>query len=137
MKEDLRATPDMKTEVAPTTTTHPSTTVTATTTARIVSTGAVVRIPQTRLRPALQSDRSLQVPEETNQYDDIENRTKIMMRFMDDLTNIYFSTRNSLRLTVENGLFRIELMLSPTFLFIAYLQDGSCNGDSGTGYISR
>jgi hypothetical protein len=28
-----------------------------------------------------------------------------MMRFMDDLTNIYFSTRNSLRLTVENGLF--------------------------------
>ncbi|CAF4445907.1 unnamed protein product, partial [Adineta steineri] len=36
-----------------------------------------------------------------------------MMRFMDDLTNIYFSTRNSLRLTVEN--------------------DGSCNGDSGLG----
>jgi hypothetical protein len=25
------------------------------------------------------------------------------MRFMDDLTNIYFTTRNSLRLTVENG----------------------------------
>ncbi len=31
------------------------------------------------------------------------------MRFMDDLTNIYFSTRNSLRLTVENGLFSKEL----------------------------
>jgi hypothetical protein len=50
----------------------------------------------------------VQVPEENNQNglvtnDDIENRTKIMMRFMDDLTNIYFSTRNSLRLTVENG----------------------------------
>ena len=45
----------------------------------------------------------LKVPEETNQYDDIENRTKIMMRFMDDLTNMYFSTRNSLKLTVENG----------------------------------
>lgn len=49
------------------------------------------------------------MPEETNPIglitnDDIENRTKIMMRFMDDLTNIYFSTRNSLRLTVENGL---------------------------------
>ncbi|CAF2940243.1 unnamed protein product [Rotaria sp. Silwood2] len=58
------------------------------------------------------------VPEETNpnglvSNDDIENRTKMMMRFMDDLTNIYFSTRNSLRLTVEN--------------------DGSCNGDSGLG----
>lgn len=27
------------------------------------------------------------------------------MRFMDDLTNIYFSTRNSLRLTIENGIY--------------------------------
>ena len=45
----------------------------------------------------------IKVPEETNEYDDLENRTKIMMRFMDDLTNIYFSTRNSLRLTVDNG----------------------------------
>ncbi|CAF1415743.1 unnamed protein product [Adineta steineri] len=92
--QDLRATPDMKTdkqELPPTTTNAPPLT---TTTSRIVSTGAVV-------------------PEETNQYDDIENRTKIMMRFMDDLTNIYFSTRNSVRLTVEN--------------------DGSCNGDSGLG----
>lgn len=47
------------------------------------------------------------VPEETNQQgltnDEIESRTKIMMRFMDDLTNIYFSTRNSIRLSVENG----------------------------------
>jgi len=54
---------------------------------------------------------SFKVPEETNQNglltnDDIENRTKIMMRFMDDLTNIYFSTRNSLRLSVENGLLK-------------------------------
>ena len=53
-------------------------------------------------------NKFIKVPEETNQNglvtsDDIENRTKIMMRFMDDLTNIYFSTRNSLRLTVENG----------------------------------
>lgn len=47
------------------------------------------------------------MPEETNQYDDMENRTKIMMRFMDDLTNIYFSTRNSLRLTVDNGLLNL------------------------------
>ncbi|CAF1103032.1 unnamed protein product [Adineta ricciae] len=88
--QDLRATPDMKTEKQD----LPPTTTATTTSARIVSTGAVV-------------------PEETNQYDDIENRTKIMMRFMDDLTNIYFSTRNSLRLTVDN--------------------DGSCNGDSGLG----
>ncbi|CAF0964637.1 unnamed protein product [Rotaria sordida] len=89
--QDLRATPDMKIEkqdVVPTT----NSSATTTTTSRIVSTGAIV-------------------PEETNQYDDIENRTKIMMRFMDDLTNIYFSTRNSLRLTVDN--------------------DGSWNGDSG------
>jgi len=87
--QDLRATPDLKNDVEPTTN---SSATTITTAPRIASTGAVV-------------------PEETNQYDDIENRTKIMMRFMDDLTNIYFSTRNSLRLTVEN--------------------DGSCNGDSG------
>ena len=50
------------------------------------------------------------VPEESSHEgsisnDDIENRTKIMMHFMDDLTNIYFSTRNSLKLTVENGAF--------------------------------
>ncbi len=95
--KDLRATPDMKTdkqEIAPTTN---SSTTTAPT-SRIVSTGAVV-------------------PEETNQYDDIENRTKIMMRFMDDLTNIYFSTRNSLRLTVENGLFSLKLF----HLFVFFL----------------
>ena len=67
------------------------------------------------------------VPEETNQYDDIENRTKIMMRFMDDLTNIYFSTRNSLRLTVENGL-SLNIILS---FSIFCFEDGSCNGDSG------
>jgi hypothetical protein len=70
----------------------------------------------------------VKVPEETNQYDDIENRTKIMMRFMDDLTNIYFSTRNSLRLTVENGLSKFSFLSKE--LFILYL-DGSCNGDSG------
>lgn len=48
------------------------------------------------------------VPEESNRQgsinnEEIENRTKIMMSFMDDLTNIYFSTRNSLKLSVENG----------------------------------
>jgi hypothetical protein len=69
------------------------------------------------------------VPEETNQYDDIENRTKIMMRFMDDLTNIYFSTRNSLRLTVENGLSKFQFSISKIFIFL--FTDGSCNGDSG------
>ena len=30
------------------------------------------------------------VPEETNGYDDLETRTKIIMRFIDDLTNIFF-----------------------------------------------
>ena len=50
----------------------------------------------------------LKVPEEINpdrliSNDDIENRTKIMMDFMDDLTNMYFSTKNSLRLTVETS----------------------------------
>lgn len=52
-----------------------------------------------------------------------------MMRFMDDLTNIYFSTRNSLRLTVENGLLsKMKIFLYRTlFCFV----DGSCNGDSG------
>jgi len=89
--QDLRATPDMKTEKQEATTTTAA--IKGDCLApRMVTTGAVV-------------------PEETNEYDDLENRTKIMMRFMDDLTNIYFSTRNSLRLTVEN--------------------DGSCNGDSG------
>ncbi|CAF3469924.1 unnamed protein product [Rotaria sp. Silwood1] len=112
-RQDLRATPDMKIEkqqigstsimssssMLPSTTTTNSSTLTKTECleSRIAPSGAVV-------------------PEETNPNgsvtnDDIENRTKIMMRFMDDLTNIYFSTRNSLRLTVEN--------------------DGSCNGDSG------
>ncbi|UJR07728.1 hypothetical protein I4U23_012013 [Adineta vaga] len=87
--QDLRATPDMKIDKQD----SPPTTITkAPTSSRIISTGAVV-------------------PQETNQYDDIESRTKIMMHFMDDLTNIYFSTRNSLRLTVDN--------------------DGSCNSDSG------
>ncbi|CAF4619445.1 unnamed protein product [Rotaria sp. Silwood1] len=90
--QDLRATPDMKTEkqdVVPTASSSATTTA-----SRIVSTGAIV-------------------PEETNQYDDIENRTKIMMRFMDDLTNIYFSTRNSLRLTVDNdGLWNSDSGLS-------------------------
>ncbi|CAF3535161.1 unnamed protein product [Rotaria socialis] len=89
--QDLRATPDTKTDKREAV---PESIATITTAARTVSTGAIV-------------------PEETNQYDDIENRTKIMMRFMDDLTNIYFSTRNSLRLTVDN--------------------DGLCNGDSGLG----
>ncbi len=42
ISKDLRATPDMKTEVAPTTNTSTTTTTTATTTSRIVSTGAVV-----------------------------------------------------------------------------------------------
>jgi hypothetical protein len=71
------------------------------------------------------------VPEETNEYDDLENRTKIMMRFMDDLTNIYFSTRNSLRLTVENGKTMEPAARSPSaHVAIDYL-DGSCNGDSG------
>ncbi|CAF2772141.1 unnamed protein product [Rotaria sp. Silwood2] len=92
--QDLRATPDMKTEKQDAVPTTSSSTTTTTAASRIVSTGAIV-------------------PEETNQYDDIENRTKIMMRFMDDLTNIYFSTRNSLRLTVDN--------------------DGSWTGDSGLG----
>lgn len=88
-RQDLRATPDMKADKQ-----DPAVTATKTEclAPRIAATGAVV-------------------PEETNEYDDLENRTKIMMRFMDDLTNIYFSTRNSLRLTVEN--------------------DGSCNDDSG------
>ena len=71
----------------------------------------------------------VQVPEETNEYDDLENRTKIMMRFMDDLTNIYFSTRNSLRLTVENGAFDcLDLFID---LLVLVCVDGSCNGDSG------
>jgi hypothetical protein len=54
-----------------------------------------------------------------------------MMRFMDDLTNIYFSTRNSLRLSVENGLFSFSLTTYLIHLFICI--DGSCNGDSGLG----
>ncbi|CAF0923967.1 unnamed protein product [Didymodactylos carnosus] len=43
------------------------------------------------------------VPEEKQSTTDIEHRTKIMMRFVEDLTNIYFSTRNSRRLSVDNG----------------------------------
>jgi len=46
---------------------------------------------------------------------------------MDDLTNIYFSTRNSLRLSVENGLIWFVLIHWYSFFSI----DGSCNGDSG------
>ncbi len=106
----------MKTEVAPTT--NSTTTTTATTTARIASTGAVVCIEY--IFEFHQTFVSLKVPEETSQYDDIENRTKIMMRFMDDLTNIYFSTRNSLRLTVENGLFTFHFLYSEDF--ISYFQ---------------
>jgi E3 ubiquitin-protein ligase RFWD2 len=95
--QDLRATPDMKTDKQQVASSSSSMLSTTTTKNEIAPGGAVV-------------------PEETNQNglmsnDEVENRTKIMMRFMDDLTNIYFSTRNSLRLTVEN--------------------DGSCNGDSG------
>ncbi|CAF3368982.1 unnamed protein product [Rotaria socialis] len=109
--QDLHATPDMKSEkqqvgstpsissvsISPATTNSSALTKAECRGSRIATSGAVV-------------------PEETNSNglitnDDIENRTKIMMRFMDDLTNIYFSTRNSLRLTVQN--------------------DGSCNGDSG------
>jgi hypothetical protein len=40
-----------------------------------------------------------------------------MMRFMDDLTNIYFSTRNSLRLTVENGLLKNQFFFSKNYSF--------------------
>ncbi len=47
---------------------------------------------------------------------------------MDDLTNIYFSTRNSLRLTVENGLMIYE---KKNCFFSKWNLDGSCNGDSG------
>ena len=49
---------------------------------------------------------------------------------MDDLTNIYFSTRNSIRLTVENGLMITKILL---FIWIFVNLDGSCNGDSGLG----
>jgi len=90
-----------KQELAPTTNT-----LATTTTSRMASTGAVVCLNYSF---NLIFKVFIKVPEETNQYDDIENRTKIMMRFMDDLTNIYFSTRNSLRLTVENGWFSKEL----------------------------
>jgi len=95
--QDLHATPDMKTNKQQVASSSSILSSSATTKNEIAPAGAVV-------------------PEETNQLglitnDDIENRTKIMMRFMDDLTNIYFSTRNSLRLTLEN--------------------DGCWNGDSG------
>lgn len=90
--QDLRATPDMKSDKQDAT---------------------VTAVKTECLPPRNAAGAGAVVPEETNGYDDLENRTKIMMRFMDDLTNIYFSTRNSLRLTVEN--------------------DGSCNGDSGLG----
>ncbi|CAF1387047.1 unnamed protein product [Adineta steineri] len=111
--QDLHATPDMKTDkqqVASTTSISSSVIVPATT-GTTSSTLTKNDCIGSRIAPG-----GAVVPEETNQIslpanDDIENRTKIMMRFMDDLTNIYFSTRNSLRLTVET--------------------DGSCNGDSG------
>ncbi|CAF1445660.1 unnamed protein product [Adineta steineri] len=111
--QDLHATPDMKTDkqqIASTTSISSSVIVPATT-GTTSSTLTKNDCIGSRIAPG-----GAVVPEETNQIslpanDDIENRTKIMMRFMDDLTNIYFSTRNSLRLTVET--------------------DGSCNGDSG------
>ncbi|CAF1205315.1 unnamed protein product [Rotaria sordida] len=113
--QDLRATPDMKIDkqqIASTSSISSSSILPATTTT-ISSTLTKTDCLGSRIAPS-----GAVVPEETNPNglvtnDDIENRTKIMMRFMDDLTNIYFSTRNSLRLTVEN--------------------DGSCNGDSGLG----
>jgi len=100
--QDLHATPNSK-EISSEDTTSPITTDSSTIMkkdclkSRIVLAGAVV-------------------PEESNDEgtitnEEIENRTKIMMNFMDDLTNIYFSTRNSLKLTIEN--------------------DGSCNGNNG------
>ncbi len=104
----------MKTEVTPTTNTSATTTTAATTTSRIVSSGAVVCLKFFFLSNI---NIWIKVPEETNQYDDIENRTKIMMRFMDDLTNIYFSTRNSLRLTVENGLLKNQFFFSKNYSF--------------------
>lgn len=64
----------------------------------------------------------IKVPKYINQYDDIENQTKIMMRFMADLTDIYFLTWNSLRLSIENG-------WSKSRFFSC--QDGSCDDDSG------
>ena len=52
-----------------------------------------------------------------------------MMRFMDDLTNIYFSTRNSLRLTLENG--RNSVSLPSKIDNLLFFLDGCWNGDSG------
>ncbi|UJR38410.1 hypothetical protein I4U23_031078 [Adineta vaga] len=112
--QDLHATPDMKIDkqqVATTTSMSSSAVLPGSTTTTSSSSLIKTECLGSRIAPG-----GAVVPEETNKLglttnDDIENRTKIMMRFMDDLTNIYFSTRNSLRLSVEN--------------------DGSCNGDSG------
>lgn len=101
----------MKTEVAPTTTT-------ATTTSRIAPIGAVVCVKFFFL---FNLNVWIKVPKYINQYDDIENQTKIMMRFMADLTDIYFLTWNSLRLSIENG-------WSKSRFFSC--QDGSCDGDN-------
>lgn len=83
-------------------------------------------------------DSSFKVPEETVEQnldtnDEIETRTKIMMRFIDDLTNIYFSTRNSLKLSVEDGLLNIILLMIDRLKrsFLSFHLDGSCDDDTG------
>ena len=114
--QDLHATPNPK-EVSPEETTSSSTmTKKDCLTSRTVLAGAVV------------PEESTDEGSITN--DEIENRTKIMMHFMDDLTNIYFSTRKFVE--IDGGKWFVSGILEVACRWSSSLfQMDHWNGDNG------